>query len=264
MPKILLIGELGRDVFVQSSVTRICPEAPVPVINPISRSSTDGMAANVYANLVSLGVPAQEITAIYPDTAITKTRYVDEQSGYIVTRIDENDVVAESERFDCLSDLPLDLATFSGIVISDYAKSFIDAAGIQCVASRAKALGVPTFLDTKKILSEFSKDVTFVKINDREYKAQLAAGVPPTFFCENIIVTLGGKGSWWANRMLTVPVKEVQVSQLSGAGDSYLAGFVVEYLKSGDVPKAMDYGNRVARIAVSRRGVVAVDWRDVE
>jgi len=34
MKKILVIGELGTDVFVYGEVKRICPEAPVPVLNP--------------------------------------------------------------------------------------------------------------------------------------------------------------------------------------------------------------------------------------
>ena len=49
--KILVIGELCIDKFIYGSVTRMCPEAPVPVLNPTEEIENRGMAGNVVENL---------------------------------------------------------------------------------------------------------------------------------------------------------------------------------------------------------------------
>ena len=50
----LVIGEKCRDVFVYGEVTRLSPEAPVPIFKPNRITENGGMAQNVYNNLFSL------------------------------------------------------------------------------------------------------------------------------------------------------------------------------------------------------------------
>ena len=54
--KIVVIGDLMLDEYIIGSVTRISPEAPVPVVNVKKESFVLGGAANVVNNLSSLGV----------------------------------------------------------------------------------------------------------------------------------------------------------------------------------------------------------------
>ena len=56
--KILVIGESCRDVFNYGSCIRLCPEAPVPVFNPVEVIDNGGMAKNVYRTVMSLGAKA--------------------------------------------------------------------------------------------------------------------------------------------------------------------------------------------------------------
>ena len=51
--KILVIGDSCIDKFIYGSCERICPEAPVPVFNPLSSTENIGMAGNVKNNLES-------------------------------------------------------------------------------------------------------------------------------------------------------------------------------------------------------------------
>ena len=51
MVKILVIGELCIDEFIYGEVKRLSPEAPVPVFNPVEKTSNRGMAGNVVSNL---------------------------------------------------------------------------------------------------------------------------------------------------------------------------------------------------------------------
>ena len=60
--KILVIGDSCIDRFVYCDINRICPEAPVPVLNPIKVVENEGMAGNVVKNLESLGATVELVT----------------------------------------------------------------------------------------------------------------------------------------------------------------------------------------------------------
>ena len=79
MSKVLVIGDSCTDVFIYGKVDRLCPEAPVPVINPIDKKENGGMARNVKSNLEALGVDADIITNL---DDIKKIRYVDDKSNH--------------------------------------------------------------------------------------------------------------------------------------------------------------------------------------
>ena len=53
--KILVIGDSCKDIFIYGKANRLCPEAPVPVINYTHTITKPGMAANVEDNLKKLG-----------------------------------------------------------------------------------------------------------------------------------------------------------------------------------------------------------------
>ena len=54
-PSILVIGDLMIDHYIVGSATRLSPEAPVPIVNVKTESTTLGGAGNVVQNLVALG-----------------------------------------------------------------------------------------------------------------------------------------------------------------------------------------------------------------
>ena len=60
--KITVIGDVMIDWYLHGESSRISPEAPVPVFNPIKRTENGGMAKNVVANLEALGVKVDVIT----------------------------------------------------------------------------------------------------------------------------------------------------------------------------------------------------------
>ena len=65
--KIVVLGDVMLDEFVWGDVTRISPEAPVPVVDIRRESVHLGGAANVLANLVALGAKACVIGVIGKD-----------------------------------------------------------------------------------------------------------------------------------------------------------------------------------------------------
>ena len=149
--KILVVGDVMLDRYWWGSVSRISPEAPVPIVQLEKMSLAAGGAANVAANLVGLGaVPflvgikgddaeADLMTEVLAGTGISdhlvfpipnrkttiKTRIV--AHGQHVVRIDQEttepvaDVVADN-MLERLSDLVRDS---NAVIISDYAKGFL-------------------------------------------------------------------------------------------------------------------------------------------
>jgi D-glycero-beta-D-manno-heptose-7-phosphate kinase len=72
--RVLVVGDAMLDHFIQGSVARISPEAPVPVLDFESESFMPGGAANVARNLTSLQVPTELLGAIGADAAGTQLR----------------------------------------------------------------------------------------------------------------------------------------------------------------------------------------------
>ena len=142
---ILVIGDSCTDVFRYGKVTRIAPEAPVPIIVPEKETSNPGMAGNVVANLKALGANIKFLTN---KTEIRKVRYVCSKYNHLLLRVDENDTC---ERIELTDPISFDPDTFDAVIISDYCKGFLKEEDIQMLSKKFKC---PTFLDTKKILGK--------------------------------------------------------------------------------------------------------------
>ena len=83
----LVIGDSCTDKFIYGKCERICPEAPVPVFTPTGATSNGGMAKNVQANVIALGVDCDVITN---SNEIEKRSFNDFISSIETKRIDSN------------------------------------------------------------------------------------------------------------------------------------------------------------------------------
>ncbi len=257
MPKkILLIADYCLDQFIYGSCVKLSPEAPVIDFKPEGEPvKNGGMGMNVLHNLISLKPDDWEIIPVFNEEEITKTRYIDSASKQHLLRVSEEPKVSpikieELSRFTNDKDLIC-------IVVSDYAKGFITEQFIIDLLNTFEK--IPVILDTKKRLGDWSRDVDFIKINQKEY--ELTKDTADC--CVNLIVTMGKNGSKWINRDLVVPTEPVEMADFCGAGDTYLAAFAVNYLQFFDIQKAMKYGNEAARVAVSKRGVAVVGKEEI-
>lgn len=242
--KVLVIGESCLDVYQYGDSIRLCPEAPVPVFNSNnSRKTNGGMARNVYNNITSLD-PELDVSIVTNDEweSITKTRYVDLRTNYIVLRIDCNENLYGS-----FIKGALDFSDFDAVVISDYNKGFLSEFDIEHIAKQSSV----TFLDTKKILGSWCEDVSFIKINDVEYertKHKLTDGIK-----QKLIITTGPDGCIYQGE--TFPVPEVEIKDTSGAGDTFIAALAVEYVRTHSISKAIRFANECATTVVQKKGV---------
>jgi D-beta-D-heptose 7-phosphate kinase / D-beta-D-heptose 1-phosphate adenosyltransferase len=262
--KIVLIGDICEDIYIKCNATRLAPEVPVPCVTPIEKVLIDGMAANVYANLVGLGFNEKNIIFRFPSSSITKTRYVDKTTGHVFLRVDEGEPIKKDLAFNkaLLDDLPWD--EIQAVIISDYCKGYLNERSLWDIIRTANNNGVLTFVDTKLPLGEWSKGVDYIKINKKEYDTLIAKGISqPAKWCKNLIVTLGAEGSWWVNRNIVEPVKKVNVADVCGCGDVYHAAFALNFLQVRSEVSAMKYANAAAAVAVAKQGVVVVKKEEV-
>jgi len=250
--KILVIGDSCEDVFIYGDIERIAPEAPVPVLVPVEKKSNPGMAGNVVANLKALGATVDLITN---KESIRKIRYVDERYNQMVLRVDENDEcmpIDFNEDWQNCINTDFDLE-YDAIVVSDYDKGFLTLYDIAHIGKKAKC---PTFLDTKKELGSWCKGMDYIKINHLEYQKNSKQLSEYPNLHKQLIVTKGKHGCEYQGRMYAttdVPVKDV-----SGAGDTFLAGLVYEYINTNNIDKAIQFAQECTTIVVQKQGVATV------
>ena len=241
MKKILIIGDSCTDRYTYCDVKRLSPEKPVPVLEVDHVDEMPGMAMNVYRNVCNM-MPKKHVDIITNDDweSIVKNRFVDQKSNHMFCRVDSPQFV---DRIDVLR---LSLKEYRHVIISDYDKGFIHWDDIEYICSQHDSV----FLDTKKELDYWAADAKFIKINN--FEAERSSIFVDTF-SPKIIQTLGGDGVMWDGELF--PVKDkVETLDVSGAGDTFMAAFVVAYSQDRNVARAIKYANRQASKVVSKRG----------
>lgn len=245
MKPILVIGECCIDIYNYGKCERLAPDAPVPVLDITYTKKNWGMGGNVYQNIISLKFPCKFICN-KNFNKITKTRYVDEHTNHIFIRTDSHTSIEKAKNLNRIK-----WNDYSAIVISDYNKGFLDELDI----SRIGLSHPLTFLDTKRILGSWAKSIRFIKINRKEYKLSIE-NINKFNLSSQIIETLGSDGCKYQNKIY--PVKKVEVRDMCGAGDSFLAALAVKYVQTNDISKSLKFANSCATIVVQKIGVSVI------
>lgn len=229
---IAVIGDVMLDRYFWGSVTRISPEAPVPVIDVEDESLHLGGAANVAQNLKSLGLEPLLCGVLGNDNSgksfieIAKQRGINPDGLFIddarpttvktriignnqqIARIDRevrNDISPEGLAH--IINLLSSVNELSGIIIEDYNKGTVTEKLIESVIAYAATKNIPVYVDPKKANFFVFKGVTVFKPNRKE--AQQALDLPlitendvvnagkkllNLLECENVLITLGAQG----------------------------------------------------------------------
>ena len=244
--KILLIGDHCSDQYAYCDISRLCPEAPVPVLKSDKQTDNPGMAGNVYVNVNKINKSffksKFDIELISNSNDIYKTRYVDEKSNQMLLRVDGHDY--SDERFD-----PTMLnEDYDAIIVADYNKGFLTEEDLELISNIAPY----TFIDTKKNFGDWILGYSFIKINEKEY---LENGWK--YKTENIVITKAEKGCCFMDN--NYPIKKPsEVRDVSGAGDTFMAGLVTEYIKTKDIRIAIKFAQKCTTSVVQKPGVVTI------
>ena len=192
--RVLVVGDLMLDRFVYGSVSRISPEAPVPVVKVTKETSMPGGASNVACNIRTLGGRTSVAGMFGKDAAgvelrwllthadvevecamlfagastIVKERIIAERQQ--VVRVDFERAATwssrQSEKF--LAMLAIELGRADGVIIEDYGKGAVTQAGADLVLKIAQRRGIPVGLDPKEGHDLNFKGITVATPNRRE------------------------------------------------------------------------------------------------
>lgn len=171
--KILVVGDVGLDKYTIGKVSRISPEAPIPVVEVSEIKHKLGLASNVADNIQALGGSPLLVGVIGRDAATRDFLALLKKSNitnkYVVidpsrkTTLKER-VVAEAQqvvRVDHETSKKIDdhiiedlwekiekaLSESDGVVIEDYAKGVVDASLCKQIVQVADKLGIPVLVD---------------------------------------------------------------------------------------------------------------------
>jgi bifunctional ADP-heptose synthase (sugar kinase/adenylyltransferase) len=242
---ITVIGELCRDVFKYGNVTRLCPEAPVPVLTDVYKELNWGMAGNVQENLLAHN-PELNITLIHQKNIIKKTRYIDDKTNHMFLRVDEGE-----NEVDTLILTPETVQTITEsdlVIVSDYNKGFLTEKTLVEIGKLSKL----SIIDTKKTISKNLIDsFTFIKLNEHEYQRNKNISDKNK---DKFIITLGMNGAKHNDTIFPSPSPK-QTIDVSGAGDTFTAFFSLKYFETKNISESITFANQMASIVVSKRGV---------
>ena len=241
---VLLVGDACEDVYHYGICERMSPEAPVPVFKETSRETKQGMSSNVRLNLESFGI---NVTHWHNHEKIRKHRFIEERYNQQLFRYDEG----ENTPVQPLQ--PTILGRFDAVVVSDYNKGFITSQSFKVLQEQLSP-SIPIFVDSKKDNLTCFKNC-IIKINESE------ATKAVTDSTQEVVVTLGGSGARWKD--VVYETEKVDVFDVCGAGDVFLASLVYCYLYRRHIPAAIRLANKCASLSVTKMGTYVLTKEDI-
>jgi D-beta-D-heptose 7-phosphate kinase/D-beta-D-heptose 1-phosphate adenosyltransferase len=289
--KILVIGDLILDTYLEGNVSRISPEAPVPILNVKNKFNVLGGAGNVAANISSLGGKARLFGFLGNDTkskilmrlmkknkidyicqpckdeAIRKTRILGNNQQII--RFDEETIsrkILTNESKDILRGLAKNSDL---IIISDYAKGTITTDLMECI----KDFKNKTVVDPKPKNKSIYDSVLLITPNEKEAlelsqeeDLEKAGEKLKKEFNSNILLTLGEKGmALFSNeKNIKIPTYAKEVYDVSGAGDTVIATISLALSSGANFEQAAILANYAAGIVVEKKGTYALSFNELK
>lgn len=243
--KILLIGDKCTDVYQYGTIDRLSPEAPVPVFVPTHKEEREGMAGNVYANLVALGCEVKLICG----HSSKKTRFIDSRSKQQILRLDED-----------VKSIPVvnvDITGYDAVVISDYNKGVVSYDLIELIIEKSHhSVNFPVFIDTKKTDLERMQGA-WVKVNETEYSRIETE-------CTGLIVTKGPNATEVIHHDIKVQPPRAEVVDITGAGDTFISALAYKFLQTKNIRQSVEFANKAASITVQHFGTYAPKLEEIK
>lgn len=251
MTKVLVIGDIIIDKYIYGTSTRLSPEAPVPVVTQERIVETIGGAGLVYENLRSLGVNVELFN--YQGQNSVKTRIICD--GHYVTRVDD-DFIADGEAV--LQRIKQShFSNYDYVILSDYNKGVLDES--KKIIKHINKFDCKVIVDPKKHADHY-EGAWLVKPNAKEFQEYFInwqGNIITTRASNSVIAKID-------NEEYEVPVQPVEVSDVTGAGDCFLAGFVYALTKGYDYQKALELAVRGSTESVKHVGTYILTEKDLK
>ncbi|MGP6159418.1 MAG: D-glycero-beta-D-manno-heptose-7-phosphate kinase [Vulcanimicrobiaceae bacterium] len=298
--RILVVGDVMLDEWVWGSVSRISPEAPVPVVAVDNHSFTLGGAGNVANNLRAIGATVSFAGAVGDDAAGQRVLELFdeievERSGAIAvsdrptTR--KTRIVAHNQqvvRADWESSEPLlaeDLVRVheavvrlapqhDAVVLSDYAKGLfarelVEAAqGAEVVTADPKPKNLALFAGVTCVAPNAQEAAlaTGIAIKDEASLDRAGTALLEKLGCRYVVITRGEKGMALfgaAGERLRIPSVARAVFDVSGAGDTVIAVLTLALAAGAEIGQAVQLANFAAGAVVEKLGTATASPEEI-
>ena len=283
------------DRYVFGRTGRISPEAPVPVVRVDRVEERPGGAANVAANISSLGVKVSLVGITGDDgqagflesalaqrevcyrcyrlpdaSTITKLRVLSQNQQLLRLDYEQNFPVSATPQMLALYAEQLRDADL--VVLSDYAKGSL--AQVETVVGLARERGLPVIVDPKGTDFSRYRNASVLTPNYREFEAVVgkcpgeeALRAAAMALCDELsldalLLTRGERGVTLVHgtgrEIVDLPAEAHEVFDVTGAGDTIIATFAAAVASGYAYPDAVSFANAAAGIAVEKLGAATV------
>ncbi len=304
--KILVVGDMVADVYVDGRIARISREAPVLVLEEAGEKIVAGGAANVVNNVASMGGEVFAVGVLGDDKnaeglrkilgengvhleglvmdktrpTISKTRIIAGGRATVsqqIVRIDKESKEPLSKKMEAalISKLDKLMPQVDGFILSDYGAGTITDSVKKLVIRYSAANKIPSIVDSRYNIGSFN-GVGFVKQNDSELAnfvghsvndmtSLIAAGTEllSKLNANGVLITRGELGMSLFERggaVHHIPVTDKsEVFDVSGAGDTCVAAFMLSIAAGLTAPVAARVSNYASGIAVRKMGTATVN-----
>lgn len=231
--RILCVGDVMLDQFVRGSISRISPEAPVPVLRITEESSVLGGAGNVVRNLETLGSHVTFISVVGGDNngkliqellkgssnieahliidekriTTTKTRFIATNQQILRADAEQTLALTKSQENQILGLFKAHVQDHDLIILSDYAKGLFSSERLQSIIQEARIHKKPILIDPKGNDYRQYKGATLLTPNLQEFSQATLLSTPTdegilvaaqkiieTYDFEAMIITRGSEG----------------------------------------------------------------------
>jgi len=288
--RVVVLGDIMLDHYIWGDVSRISPEAPVPVVEVRHSTSNLGGAGNVAQNLESLGLTPLLVGVVGDDQEgswikrhLRETRGVIVEPGRPTTvkirviahhqqivRVDQEKKMTVSAGAAAKLLRFLEKEKPAGIVISDYNKGIVTPSLIERVLRFAASRRIPVFVDPKVENFGLFSPVTFISPNHHE--AARIVGHPCHTNTEvesagreildrsasrYLIIKRGEQGMSIFEKGAPpthLPTTAQEVFDVTGAGDTVIATAAAALLAGATIGEAAILANAAAGVVVGKIG----------
>jgi rfaE bifunctional protein kinase chain/domain len=288
--RVLVLGDLMLDRYIWGNVSRISPEAPVPVVEVQKSTSCLGGAGNVSQNLESLGALPLPVGVVGEDEeGMWIKRHVGERRGIFIdasrpttvkTRIiahHQQVVRVDQERRRAIAPEVeekivrlVQKEKYEGIIVSDYNKGIITKRLMERVLPYAKGRRIPVFVDPKIENFRLYSPVTFISPNHIEAEKivhhpcrtdaevekagqEILASLASLY----LIIKRGEQGMSifeQSKKPIHIPTNAREVFDVTGAGDTVIATAALALLSGASIQEAAILANAAAGVVVAKIG----------
>lgn len=301
--RVLVIGDVMLDRYIIGEVSRISPEAPVPVLAVREERSVAGGAANVALNLRSLGANVEAVGWFGQDDrgdelveilgnqeiqvdqsfrfssvpTISKSRVT--ASNQQICRVDrESSIDQYHPDLSIVGDLISEKASQAdAVIVSDYGKGFVTNQLLALVREYASFLAVDP--KPSRLLDYSMPDILTPNRLEALELAGLSRETRDPFPQEEVVtqifnkfsprllaVTLGGEGMLLAKQgkvECTIPTAAREVFDVSGAGDTVIASLSMALVAGQSFEQAAGFANLAAGVVVGKVGTANVSPEEI-